>query len=151
MKTNLLLASILSFGILFSCKKEISAEDFYKQKDSLEYFKQAYKAANYFSIEDNENARAKFSEINVEQAMDKIRFDLAQQSNDPTGFLKIDRPADQRIFINKAAVLNNRWIILDYYVKAQDGTHTEVGEMLLQYYFHADKPTEFHILSTNVY
>ncbi|WP_372473127.1 hypothetical protein AB4865_10020 [Capnocytophaga sp. ARDL2] len=151
MKNNTL---VVIFGLAFSfisCKKEVSVEDYFKQKDSLQYFKQAYKAANYFSIEDNENARAMFTDTQVENAMDKVRFDLAQESNKSDGFLKIGRSADERIFINKAAVLNNKWIILDYYVKDETGNPVEVGELLLNYQYHAERPTEFHVLSSNVY
>lgn len=139
-------------GLLFfcSCKKNKDSEQ-NQSKDSLEYYKQAYKAANYFSIETNENAQRIFYDVGVNAAMQKVQFDLNQLNTSDVNPLLPETKADERAYMNKAEVLNNKWIIMDYYKKDSDGMMTGVGEVLVEYRFHADRPCEFFVLSTQVY
>lgn len=138
---------------IISCKKPSEMEDaFMVTKDSLEYYKQAFKAANYFSIEDNENARAQFGSVDVDEAMKKVQYDLNQlvKKDGENALLPIVLE-NEKFYMNKAAVLNHKWIILDYYKKDDEGEMTEVGEMLIEYTFRAEIPCEFFVLSKTTY
>lgn len=139
--------------VLMNCQqKGLSADDQNKMKDSLEYFKQAFKAANYFSIEDNLNARAQFVDIDVDDAMQKVQFDLKQLEKNEGGNPLLPIALEgEKTYMNKAAVLNHKWIIMDYYKKDNDGDMTEVGEILIEYTFHSDKPCDFFVLSKTTY
>lgn len=149
-KTLLLLGITLA---VFGCKKpSVAEDDLLITKDSLEYYKQAFKAANYFSIEDNQNARDQFGGVDVDEAMKKVQYDLRQleKENGANALLPIALEGERTI-MNKAAVLNHKWIIMDYFKKDEDEDITEVGEIIIEYTFHSDRPCDFFVLSKTTY
>jgi len=150
MKKSLLIVAC-SF-LFFQCQKSVSTEDFKKTKDSLEFFRQAYQAANYFSIEDNMNARAQFGDIDVDVAMAKVQNDLRLLEKEDGGNPLLPLTLEgEKTYMNKAAVLNHKWIIMDYYKKNSEGEMLEVGELLIEYTFHEELPCDFFVLSRVTY
>lgn len=135
------------------CKKPSDLEEKLSvTKDSLEYFKTAFKAANYFSIEDNQNARSQFGDVDADVAMQKVQADLYALNKNENGNPILPIALDgEKTFMNKAAVLNHKWIIMDYYKKDLEGSMTEVGELLIEYKFSKNYPTEFFVLSKTIY
>lgn len=151
MKSKIIVLSAL-FALLSCQKDKVISDELRLTQDSLQFFKTAFKAANYFSIEDNQNARNQFTDVSVEQAMQKVQFDLQQLNKHEGGnpLIPIVK-TDERFVMNKAAVLNHKWIIMDYIIKDEDDSMVEIGEMLIEYTFHANRPCEFFVLSRTTY
>lgn len=148
------ISSLLILSLMMGAcnqKKEKWDEERQAYTDSITYYKNAYEAANYFSIEANENAQRVFENVGVNAAMQKVQFDLNQLNKQEQNPLLPETKNGIRAYMNKAAVLNNKWIILDYYQKDQDEQMVGVGEVLVEYHFHTDRPCEFFVLSTQVY
>jgi len=126
--------------------KETELEQFNSIKDSLKVYKNMYKEANYFSIDENDNAKKMFEEYSYDQVMKKVLADLTVLNTQSTGNPLLPASSDgSKTIINKANVLNHKWIILDYY------NDSEVGEMLLEYDFSPNKTTTFKVLANTSY
>lgn len=115
-------------------------------KDSLAIYKNMFKEANYFSIDENKNAQDKFGEYNYEDVMNKVLLDLAALNTQEEGNPLLPASNDgSKTVIRKANVINHKWIVLDF---AND---SEVGEMLLEYNFDPNSATTFKVISNTIY
>lgn len=124
--------------------KETELEKYAQLKDSVIIYKNMFKEANYFSIDENKNAQAKFGDFNYEDVMNKVLLDLTALNTQEGGNPLLPKATDgSKTVIRKANVLNHKWIIIDY------SNDSEVGEMILEYYFDPNQTTTFNAV-TNV-
>lgn len=136
---------------LVSCGKSGTDTTLEQYQDSVAYYKKAYEVANYFSIEENENAQRQFLKVGVDNAVKKLQFDLNQLNSREHNPLLPPAEIGERVYMNQAKIINHHWMVLDYYKKNEDDEFIEVGEVFVYYIFHADKPCEFTILDTQIY
>lgn len=148
MKQNI--AGIVLFGLIaFSCTKEKNKIDplsVVMVKDSLEMYKKLYNEAAYFSIDKNENAQKQFAPQEVEAVMAKVVQDFSTLNQQENGnpLLPLDS-AGNPTKVNKMSVLNNKWLIIDFFGEGI------VGELIIKYDYSPDKTTEFTVLDTVLY
>lgn len=126
--------------------KDLELEKSAHLKDSVQIYKNMFKEASYFSIDENENAQKKFGEYNYEDVMKKVLIDLTALNTQEGGNPLLPVAKDgSKTTIRKANVINHKWIILDY------SNDSEVGEMLLEYDFDPTEPTTFKVITNTLY
>jgi hypothetical protein len=124
-----------------------------KLNDSITVLSNNLFNANYFSLETNDNAQNYFEDKQTGEFLDYkklipfvkdqlIAFNDKPEGNPYTGFEKL---SDRKFIINKAKVLNHRWIIADF----NDGTTW--GEALIKYFINDDKTVDFEVAETVLY
>ncbi|WP_430613095.1 hydrolase [Flavobacterium sp. JP2137] len=150
------------FSFLFNVYQYVNANKIYEGKekeldishkridiirDSLKSGEQRLMDANYFSVVQNEEAQDYFKDYDFEEVMGKVEAELMALNHQPNGNPLVPyAPIDGNKFIlNKAKVINHRWIIADFY---SGKLH---GEVLIKYFFKADSPTEFNTIETVLY
>lgn len=124
--------------------KDMELEKTAHLKDSVKIYKNMFKEANYFSIDENKNAQAKFGEYNYEDVLNKVLLDFTNLNTQEGGNPLLPIATDgSKTVVRKAKVLNHKWMMLDY------SNDSEVGEMLIEYHFDPNEITTFNVL-TNV-
>jgi hypothetical protein len=124
-----------------------------KLNDSIAVLNNNLFDANYFSLETNDNAQNYFENKQTGEFLDHkklipfvkdqlIAFNDKPEGNPYTGFEKL---SERKFIINKAKVLNHRWIIADF----NDGTTW--GEALIKYFINADNTVDFEVAETVLY
>lgn len=114
--------------------------------DSLKIYKNMFKEASYFSIDENKNAQKKFGDYNYEDVMKKVLMDLTTLNTQEGGNPLLPPATDgSKTVIRKANVLNHQWIILDY------SNDSEIGEMLIEYTFDPNEFTTFKVIQNTTY
>ena len=124
-----------------------------KMHDSIDFVRNDLFDANYFSLETNQNAQDYFEDKQTGEFLDYrklipflkdqlISFNENPEGNPYTGFEKISQ---RKFIINKAKVLNHRWIIADF----NDGSTW--GEVLVKYFINEDKTVSFEVAETVIY
>lgn len=114
--------------------------------DSLKIYKNMFKEASYFSIDENKNAQKKFGDYSYEDVMKKVLLDLTTLNTQEGGNPLLPTATDgSKTLIRKASVLNHQWIILDY------SNDSEVGEMLIEYTFDPNEFTTFKVIENTTY
>lgn len=124
-----------------------------KYKDSLALVSTQLADADYFSMEKNEKAQDYFDNdklkkpIHFEKLIPYVTEKLMEYNDDPKGniYTGQDKISEQKFIINKAKVLNHRWIIADY----NDGVYW--GEVLLKYFINDDESVSFETIQTILY
>lgn len=124
-----------------------------KYKDSLNSVMIKLADANYFSLENNQNAQNYFDNddsqkfIPYEKLIPYVTEKLMEQNDNPKGnsLTGQDQLGPQKFIINKAKVLNHRWIIADY----NDGEYW--GEVLLKYFINEDETVSFETIQSILY
>src|SRR5690554_3412616 len=147
MKWTTLTLLIIGF-FSFSCtEKEKTANELnhYLTKDSLEIYKKLYEEAAYFSIDKNEHAQKQFAPRNIEDVMVKVVQDFSTyiKENGET-LLPVDKNG-VICKVNKLSVINNQWLIFDFYGK------DVIGERLIKYDYTPDNVTKFNNLDMVIY
>lgn len=104
---------------------------------------------DYFDIEKDQDAQDYFysKDLDYVKAVQKVNEDMLDLNTKPNGNPLIPyEPIDGKNFIiNKAKVLNHRWIIAEY-------SNTELwGQILVKYFYNDDKPTDFETIETVLY
>jgi hypothetical protein len=115
-------------------------------KDSMKAQTERFRMENYFSLENNDNAKEYYEGQDIPAIAIKVRDGIYAQNINPAGNpLAGYPPMDGRPFtISKIKILNQRWVIVDFsngmrwgeaiirYFVEEDGTITyERGETLL--------------------
>lgn len=124
-----------------------------KLNDSLNVLSNNLVEANYFDLKYDQNAQDYIVNneldkiIPYEQIVPYVTQKLIEQNENPdgnpyTGQMKI---AENKFIINKAKILNHRWIIADY----SDGKYW--GEVLLKYFINPDKTVSFEVIQSLIY
>ncbi|WP_130735827.1 hydrolase [Flavobacterium sp. J27] len=104
---------------------------------------------DYFDIEKDQDAQDYFYSKNLDyvKVMQKVNEDMVDLNTKPNGNPLIPyEPIDGKNFIiNKAKILNHRWIIAEF-------SNTELwGQILVKYFYNDDKPTDFETVETILY
>ena len=103
--------------------------------------------ANYFSLENNDNAINYFEKYDVAKLMPQIKdalleFNDSKEGNKYTGY---ETMGDQKFIINKIKILNHRWIIADY-------SNGELwGDVLIKYFVNDDGTFTFQTEDSFLY
>ncbi|WP_426095028.1 hypothetical protein [Flavobacterium sp. DSR2-3-3] len=146
------------FTYMFLSKQVAFEQNRYKKtttklKDSLASVTKRLADANYFSLEKNENAQNYFDSassektIQYEKLIPYVTEKLLDFNSNPKGnpYTGQDQIGANKFIINKAKILNHRWIIADF----SDG---EIwGEVLLKYFVNADDSISFEVNQSLLY
>lgn len=116
-----------------------------KSRDSI----QEMQFNDYFDLTKDEDAQEYFFSRNLDysKVMAIVNEDLVSLNNNPQGNPLVPyEPIDGKIFIiNKAKILNHRWIIAEY------SNGDLWGQVLVKYFFNEEGPTEFITVDTVLY
>ncbi|NHM07156.1 hypothetical protein G4D82_07975 [Flavobacterium sp. CYK-4] len=124
-----------------------------KLKDSLALVVNQVDDANYFSLEHNQNAQDYFVQVSAEKVVSyedlipRVKEKLMDFNENPEGnpYTGQAQLGAQKFIINKAKVLNHRWVIADY----SDGNYW--GEVLLKYFVNEDNSISFEVIQSVLY
>ena len=146
------------FTYMYYSKKNVFDETQFKTtnaklKDSLTSIGAKLDEANYFALENNQNAQdylnsgAGIKNISYEQLIPLVKEKLMELNDNPKGnpYTGQDQIGAQKFIINKAKVLNHRWVIADF----SDGEYW--GEVLLKYFVNEDESITFEIIQSVLY
>jgi hypothetical protein len=130
-----------------------SATAIKKYKDSLGAIGNRLSDADYFSLENNQNAQTYFDNVKIKSyptyhdLAEEVKAKLIAFNDNPAGnpYTGQVQLGTQKFIINKAKVLNHRWIIAEY----SDGTYW--GEVLLKYFMNEDDTVSFEIIQSVIY
>lgn len=134
-------------------EKNKSAKTETKLKKKLEAVNTKLLDANYFSLENNENAQNYFNPNNAPKTIQIAKlipvvteklFDLnANPKGNP--YIGQDQIGANKFIINKVRILNHRWIIADF----SDGEYW--GEVLIKYFVNEDETVSFETFQSLLY
>jgi hypothetical protein len=121
-----------------------------KNKDSLNALSAKLADADYFSLENNQNAQNYFDRddskkyIPYEKLIPYVKEKLMDLNENPKGnpYTGQDQIGPQKFIINKIKIINHRWIIADY----SDGEYW--GEVLLKYFVNEDESISFEVIQS---
>ena len=124
-----------------------------KLKKDLEVANAKLVDANYFSLENNENAQNYFNPetatktIQVEKLIPVVTEKLMDFNSNPKGnpYIGQDQIGANKFIINKVKILNHRWIIADF----SDGEYW--GEALIKYFVNDDETVSFETFQSLLY
>ena len=146
------------FTYMYYSKKNIFDETQFKTtntklKDSLTSISAKLDDANYFALENNQNAQDYLNSgegiknISYEKLIPLVKEKLMDLNENPKGnpYTGQDQIGAQKFIINKAKVLNHRWVIADF----SDGEYW--GEVLLKYFVNEDDSISFETVETVLY
>jgi hypothetical protein len=116
-------------------------------KDSVLLVSNQLSDANYFTLENNENAKEYLQEYDTSKLIPVITAKIMDRNDRPEGnpLIPYDKINAQKFIINKVKVLNHRWIIADF----SDGTVW--GELLLKYFVEDDQKITFERIESQLY
>ena len=134
-------------------EKERYSELDKKLHDSLNVVNNDLFDANYFSLETNQNAKDYFEDKKTGEYLDYqklipfVKDQLMTFNDNPKGnpYTGYEQISERKFIINKAKVLNHRWIIADF----NDGTYW--GEVIIKYFINDDKTVSFEVAETVLY
>lgn len=122
-----------------------------KLKDSAQVLYNDYVDAHYFTLKGNQNAQNYLSDLKpsvyyeelIPKVADKLlSFNDEANGNPYTGFEKMD---GAKFIINKALLLNHRWIIADF------SNGDMWGEALIKYFVNDDGSIDFEMAENFLY
>ena len=134
-------------------EQERYAKTTIKLRDSIQLLTSKVADANYFSLENNENAQNYFDAgsasrtIQYEKLIPVVTEKLLDYNGNPKGnpYTGQDQIGANKFIINKVKVLNHRWIIADF----SDGEYW--GEVLLKYFVNEDESISFEVNQSLLY
>lgn len=145
---------LINVFLYVNSNKILKAKDaeFVRAKESLTKANVAIdslKASDYFSIETDQDAQDYFYNKNLDYptVMAKINEDLNSLNTNKNGnkLVPYDPIEGKAFMINKAKMLNHRWIIAEY------SNSNLWGQVLIKYFHNDDKPTDFETIETIMY
>lgn len=136
-----------STKILESKDREVAKAKMHLQQSRDSLMEAQYN--DYFDIANDEDAQEYFYSQNLDyqKVMQKVNEDLVSLNTNKEGNPLVPyEPIDGKQFIvNKAKVLNHRWIIAEY-------SNGELwGQILVKYFFKDGEPTDFQTIDTVLY
>lgn len=148
---NIFTYVFLSNEVKFEQEKFIKSTT--KLRDSIKTVTAKLDDANYFSLEKDENAQNYFEATNpdksilIEKLIPVVTEKLLDFNANPNGnpYTGQDPIGTNKFIINKAKILNHRWIIADF----SDGEYW--GEVLLKYFVNPDETISFEVNQTLLY
>jgi len=134
-------------------EKDKSAKTAVKLKKDMEAVTTKLTDANYFSLENNENAQNYFNPeqatktIQIEKLIPLVTEKLLDFNANPKGnpYIGQDQIGANKFIINKVKILNHRWIIADF----SDGEYW--GEVLIKYFVNDDETVSFETIQSLLY
>ncbi len=134
-------------------EKEQSVKINKKFKDSLTSLSAKLADADYFTLQNNENAQNYFDDgtnktIDIyKRIIPFVTEKLMDFNTNPKGnpYTGQEQLGANKFIINKIRVLNHRWIIADY----SDGQYW--GEVLLKYFINEDNTVSFEVNQSFLY
>jgi hypothetical protein len=113
-------------------------------KDSLAAANAKAGDANYFTLENNDNAIDYYEKYTVSDLSKKIREGISDLNANPKGnpLTKYEPLNGEKFLINKVQILNHRWIIADF-----SNGHTW-GEVLIKYFVNEDGTIDYQTIET---
>ena len=118
-------------------------------KDSLAMMVSKLEDANYFALENDQNAQEYFENENLsyEKLIPQVKEALMTFNDDRKGnkYVGFDMMGEQKFVVNKAKILNHRWIIADF------SNGTLWGEVILKYFINTDGTVDFETAETLLY
>ena len=146
------------FTYMYYSKKNVFDETQFKTtntklKDSLTSISAKLDDANYFALENNQNAQDYLNSgdgiknISYEKLIPLVKEKLMDLNENPKGnpYTGQEQIGAQKFIINKAKVLNHRWVIADF----SDGEYW--GEVLLKYFINEDESITFETVQSVLY
>lgn len=130
-----------------------AADDTEKLRDSLNVLYNNWVDASYFDLSGNQNAQEYFDNQTGPNAIPSgevaqlVTDRLLDHNNDKEGneFTGYEPMNGQKFIINKARVLNHRWIIADF-------SNGEMwGETLIKYFINDDRSVDFERIESTLY
>jgi hypothetical protein len=151
MLLNVFTYMYFSKELTFEKSKSANAE--VKLKKDLQLVNTKLTDANYFSLENNENAQNYFNPenatktIQVEKLIPIVTEKLMDFNANPKGnpYVAQDKIGANKFIINKVKILNHRWIIADF----SDGEYW--GEVLIKYFVNDDETVSFETFQSLLY
>ncbi len=148
---NLFTYMYFSKELAFEQNKFVNTEA--KLKKDLNAVNVKLNDANYFSLENNENAQNYFNPdtatktIQIEKLIPFVTEKLLDLNANPKGnpYVGQDQIGANKFIINKVRILNHRWIIADY----SDGEYW--GEVLIKYFVNEDETVSFETFQSLLY
>jgi hypothetical protein len=145
--------TFMYFSKELAFEKEKSAKTEAKLKKDIEAVNAKLVDANYFSLENNENAQNYFNPdnatktIQIEKLIPVVTEKLMDLNANPKGnpYIGQDQIGANKFIINKVRILNHRWIIADF----SDGEYW--GEVLIKYFVNDDETVSFETFQTLLY
>lgn len=135
-------------------EKDHGAAQNKKLTDSITAMATKLADANYFALENNQNAQ-NYLEVSAtngryipyDKLIPLVTEKLLDLNENPKGnpFTGQEQLGAQKFIINKAKVLNHRWIVADY----SDGEYW--GEVLLKYFVNEDESVNYVVMDTFLY
>ncbi len=145
------------FTFMYFTKKETfevaqSEKSVKKLKSEIDSLQMKLVDADYFSLENNQNAQDYFEnetkgEYYQQKLIPYVKDQLLDFNSNPKGnpYTGQDQIGDSKFIINKVKVINHRWIIADY----NDGDYW--GEVLLKYFINDDKTVTFEVIQSVIH
>ena len=143
------------FTFMYFTKKDAfeltqSEKSIKKLKTEVDSLKMNVADANYFSLENNEKAQDYFENkttgefLSYQKIIPLVKEQLMDFNTNPKGnpYTGQDQIGAQKFIINKAKVINHRWIIADF----SDGDYW--GEVLIKYFINEDKTVSFEVIQS---
>lgn len=120
-----------------------------KAKDSINLMYNQLLDANYFALENNDNAKDYFYNQNIdpEKIAPIVKDALMEYNTQPEGNKYIDQPPmdGKKFIINKIKLLNHRWLIADY------SNGDLWGEVLIKYFVNDNNSISFETIDSYLY
>lgn len=134
-------------------EQEKAANTEKRQKKSLNLMTTKLADASYFSLEKNENAQNYFNPdnatktIQIDKLIPVVTEKLMDLNANPKGnpYTGQEQIGVNKFIINKATILNHRWIIADF----NDGEYW--GEVLIKYFINEDESVSFETMQSLIY
>jgi hypothetical protein len=124
-----------------------------KWKDSITSLSAKLVDADYFSLENNQNAQDYFDDkttgkyISYEKLIPLVTNSLLDFNSSPNGnpYVGFDKMNDKKFIINKIKLLNHRWVIADF-------NNGDIwGEVILKYFLNDDGTVSFETAESVIY
>lgn len=116
-------------------------------KDSVTTNELQLESANYFALENNQNAKNYYNGQDIEQIKIKVRDGIYAKNAEPNGNPLVQYPPmnDKPFTIDNIKVLNHRWVIADF-------TNGNInGEVILKYFVEDNGDITFETAETLLY
>ena len=116
-------------------------------RDSLQAVQVKIENADYFSLENNYEAKDYFAGQDIDELQIKIRDGIYAKNKGSEGNPLVQYPPmnGRPFMINKLKVLNNRWIIADY------TNGVAMGEVLIKYFVEDNGEISYETITTNLH
>lgn len=129
------------------------ATEIQKLKDSIDVMYNKWVDADYFSLERDQNAQDYIVNNNLDKIVPYDQFttvvteQLMSYNDKPEGnpYIGQQQLGERKFIVNKAKLLNHRWLIADY----SDGTFW--GVALIKYFINEDKTVSFENMESFLY